>query len=211
MLQAGLSLEQNHQVLGNGAKRESTHVQQLAISMARAACRVSLLVISIFCSCSCAILTGLSESGNLFGCYMLRWLSSYPLSPEYTLGSCQHPDCGLWSTLDCSFHKGLTAAQNYCMIIMDGSSDDDAGWFRLNSASHRFAPAELAEFWMMYMSLAQTIVGLWTWSNWQVSAARCRTDAWAYPGDLLRSIEGEHVIELNYWPLCLQMSWSAAG
>jgi hypothetical protein len=102
------------------------------------------------------------------------------------------------------------------MIIMTSSSDDDAGgpgWCHLNGAAHSFAPANLDP--LHHLSDDSLVEGILDACESTSSDSgsvdhehlqgirshrlRRRTDAWAYPGDLLCSLEGKHVDESKNW------------
>jgi hypothetical protein len=103
------------------------------------------------------------------------------------------------------------------MVIMASSSDNDAGgpgWSRPNGAAHSIEPAELVpQNVLSDNSLVQDVIGFSFESSDDDSGSpdlkylesirsqrlRRRTDAWAYPGDQLRSIEGKQVNESNNW------------
>jgi hypothetical protein len=101
---------------------------------------------------------------------------------------------------------------------MDSSSDDDAGgpgWSLSHGASHLPASAECdLQHVLSDDSLVEAALDVVyesrdndSWSSDEqehlegVRALRLarRTDAWGYPGDLLRCIEGEHTVESLNW------------
>jgi hypothetical protein len=106
--------------------------------------------------------------------------------------------------------QGRKAPQNHFVVTMDSSSDDDAGgpgWPRPHGAPHYSTQAvRVPQHVLGVDSLVQYIFE----SSDEDSGSfdeeehlegvlnlrlRRRTDAWGYPGDVLRCIEGEHAMQ----------------